>query len=341
MKTPQARTTSQSSASPANGHPPSAVGSGPLLSPFPVSAASLSTFSNLRNLELMHKFSTETYQSLSNDPSDYHVWQILVPKRSLEYDFLLNGVLAVAALHTATSIEPPAALSYIDAALEYHNMAFAPFRHALDHIAPSNCDAVFAHSIITTVIGIALPRLTSTRDEGSSMTENIVVVFELLQGVKNIIWISEPWLKTKLFTPRREFWKAAVSELDHDTDAALNKLVALNDDKMADLDPEKHRINSDAITLLRRCFSRHANALDAASVLTWLAAVDKDFVDCLRRRKPFPLLILMHWGVLLGTLDGQMWWARNSGKALVTELLRPGVFQWEGAELWPKQKMGL
>jgi len=52
----------------------------------------------------------------------------------------------------------------------------------------------------------------------------------------------------------------------------------------------------------------------------------------------------MYWGVLLGTLDGQMWWARNSGKALVTELLvalHPSVFQWEGAQLWPKQKLGL
>lgn len=293
----------------------------------------------------MHKFSTETFMSLSNDPSDFHVWQMVVPRKALEHDFLLSGILAVAALHAATLIESPAALSYIDTALEHHNMAFAPFRRALDHITPFNCDAVFAHSIITTIIGIALPRLTATRDESSNMTENIIVVFELLQGVRNIAWISEPWLHTKLFTSRREFWKeSSVTELDPETEAALNKLATLNDDTMATVDQEQHRMNRDAIALLHRCFLRHANARDAASVLTWLAAVDKDFVDRLRRRKPFPLLILMYWGVLLGTLDGQMWWARNSGKALVTELLvalHPGVFQWEGAQLWPKQKLGL
>lgn len=291
----------------------------------------------------MHKFSTETYKSLSNDPSDHDVWQMEIPRKALEHDFLLSGILAVAALHTAASIEGSAALSYIDTALEYHNVASAPYRLALDNLTPLNCDAVFAHSIITTVIGISLPRLTATRDESSNMMENIVVVFELLQGVKKIIWISKPWLHTRLFTSRHEFWKDNLSEPEPEADAALAKLTTLND-KMAALDPEQHRINRDAIMLLRRCYSRHAIARDAASVLTWLAAVDKDFVDRLRRRQPFPLLVLMHWAVLLGGLDGQMWWAKDSGKALITELsaaLQHDAFQLEGTHLWPREKMGL
>ena len=52
----------------------------------------------------------------------------------------------------------------------------------------------------------------------------------------------------------------------------------------------------------------------------------------------------MHWGVLLGELDGEMWWARNSGKALVAELLialPTEAFQWDGAQLWPKERLGL
>lgn len=300
--------------------------------------------SSLRSLELMHKFSTDTYRSLSSDASDYNVWQTEIPRKALEHDFLLNGILAIAALHTAASVEPAAALSYIDSTLEYHTAASVTYRQALDHLTQFNCDAVFAHSIITTIISIALPRLTATRDETSNMTENIVVVFELLQGVKKIIWISEPWLHTRLFTSRKEFLEALIQDPEPDADAALAELTALNDTKMATLDPEQHRINRDAIALLRRCFARHAVSRDAAAVLTWLAAVDKDFVSRLRQRQPFPLLILMHWGVLLGELDGQMWWARNSGKALVIELtaaLRHDTLQWEEPQLWPRQKMGL
>ncbi|GFG08963.1 sterol uptake control protein 2 [Aspergillus udagawae] len=305
---------------------------------------SLAKGSNLRELELMHKFSTETYLSLSNKPSDYHVWQIVIPRKALEHDFLLNGVLSVAALHIASSLKPPDALSYIDTALEYHNRAFAPYRQAIDNLTPMNCDAVFAHSVLTTVIGIALPRLTAERDKSSGITENIVVVFELLQGVSKIFKISRPWLTMQLFTSQDDSDKLTTSKLDSETERALNRLAALNDDIVATVDPDQYRIVKDAICRLHECFTQHATNRDAASVLRWLAVASKEFAHALRCRKPFPLMVLMYWGVLLGELDGKWWWAQSSGTALVSELLaalQPGDIRWEEARLWPKHKMGL
>ncbi|BCR89842.1 uncharacterized protein ACHE_51040A [Aspergillus chevalieri] len=61
------------------------------------------------------------------------------------------------------------------------------------------------------------------------------------------------------------------------------------DETLASFDPEQYRINGEFISLLRRCFSRYATSAEPS-------AVGKDFVECLRYRKPFPLLILMHWG---------------------------------------------
>ncbi|KAL4891145.1 hypothetical protein BDV59DRAFT_183286 [Aspergillus ambiguus] len=296
-----------------------------------------------RDLELMHKFSTDTYESLCNVPADRHTWQITLPRKALDYDFLMNGILAVAALHTAATTEPPEALSYLDAALEYHNQAFTPFRHAVDNITPSNCDAVFAHSVITTVIGIGLPHLTSERGERSNMTENIIVVCELLQGVSNIFKIGRSWFQTSLYA-RKKFFEEDALDLDSDTEQALNRLTAINDAMMAPVDAQYHRIIKDALTLLRRCFVRYRSSPDAASVLSWLAVVDKEFVHALRRRQPLSLLALMHWAVILGELDGKVWWAKKSGPALVSELLlalNPGDGKWEAARSWPKEKLGL
>ncbi|EAW07021.1 putative C6 transcription factor [Aspergillus clavatus NRRL 1] len=300
--------------------------------------------SSLRELELMHKYSTETYSSLSNNPLDYHVWQMAIPRKALDHDFLLSGILAVASLHIASTLEPPDALSYIDTAMEYHNQAFAPYRRAIDNLTPLNCDAVFAHSVLTTVIGIALPRLTAERDESPSITENVIVVFELLQGVSKIFRISRQWLKMKLFTSQDEVDNGPAVKLDSETDHALRRLAALNDDIVAAVDPEQYRIVKEAISLLHGCFTRYATCKDAASVLRWLATASNEFAHALRCRKPFPLMVLMYWGVLLGELDGTMWWARNSGPALVSELLavlQPGDIRWEEARLWPKHKMGL
>lgn len=298
----------------------------------------------MRDLELMHKFSTETYKSLCSSNSEHYVWQISIPRLALRYDFLMNGILAVGALHIAATTEPPASLVYIDTALQYHNLTFAPYRAAVDSINPMNCEAALAQSIITTVIGIALPGITAARGETSSMVENMIVVFELLQGVKKIHRIGESWIKLELFSRRRNYWDTGTVILDDDTRTALERLGTLNDETLASIDPNQHQVNKDAIIYLRHFSIRVANSVDPANVLAWLAMIDKEFVDNVRRRQPLALLILMHWGVLLGELDRQHWWARGSGRVLVSELLdvlHPGDIQWAKALAWPQKKMGL
>lgn len=301
-----------------------------------------STVSGVRDLELMHKFSTDTYRSLCTAESECHAWQVIIPRHALQYDFLMNGILALAALHIASTIDPPASWAYIDTALQYHSLSFAPFRTAIDNLTPLNCEAVLAQSIVTTIIGIALPRLTAERDESPSMTENIVMVFELLQGVRKIIKIGRSWIKLNLFARQSDFWENSPA-LDSDTERALTRLATLNDEILVTTDAVQHKINQDVIAHLRRCYARFFDTEDPANVIAWLAAVDKDFVENVRRRQPFPLLVLMHWGVLLGELHGQRWWARESGRALVSELLealRPGD-RWKDVLLWPQQKMEL
>lgn len=232
---------------------------------------------------------------------------------------------------------------YYETGLQYYNRSLTPFRNAIDNISPQNCNAVFAHSIVMIAISIASPRLTVTKDECASITENIVILFELLQGVKKIMQVSKSWIKLELFS-RGEFWKQTPTELDPDTEAALTHLAALNDQVMIGIYSEQHRINKTVIAHLRHCYAKFLRGADPAPVLAWLAAVDKDFVDSLRCRQPFSLLILMYWGVLLKELDGHRWWARDSGRALVSELfeaLKSGDPRWERALAWVQRKMAL
>ncbi|KAL4735631.1 hypothetical protein BDV11DRAFT_29583 [Aspergillus similis] len=295
----------------------------------------------LRRLELMHKFSTETYQSFSNSPSDFHTWQVVVPQKALHHDFLLKGILAAASLHIASSLDPSAAFTYINTALEYHNQTLTPFRHAIDDISPQSCDAVFAHSVVTTIICIALPRHTAEKDESIGAYEKIVLAAELLQGVSKILNLYRGWVTLKPFTPGSNFWDGSTMTLDQDTETALNNLSMLTDEVS---NSEQRNMFQEAVKLLRQCFVRYANSRDIASILAWLAAADKGFVYALRCRHPLALLILMHWGVLIHELDGRLWWAQNSGSALVLELLvelQSYQPRWKNILLWPKQKIGL
>ncbi|KAF3015783.1 hypothetical protein E8E15_006186 [Penicillium rubens] len=147
----------------------------------------------------------------------------------------MNGILALASLHIATTCGPSeVALMYYEAGLQYYNRSLTPFRNAIDSITPHNCDAVFAHSIVMIAIGIASPQLTGMKDECASTTKNIVILFELLQGVKKILQVSKSWIKLELFS-QGEFWKNTPAELDPDTEAALTHLSDLNDQVMADV----------------------------------------------------------------------------------------------------------
>ncbi|KAJ5679931.1 hypothetical protein N7462_008175 [Penicillium macrosclerotiorum] len=282
----------------------------------PLSPASTpSAVSGVRDLELMHKFATETFRSLCTAEPEFHVWQIVIPRLALQYDFLMNGILALASLHIANTDEAPTSLAYIDTALQYHNLTFAPFR-----------------SIVTTVIGIALPRVTAPRDENSNMTENILIVFELLQGIKKIVHIGRPWIKLTLWARQRDLGAIGPTELDSETSVAMDRLAALNDEALANIDTDQYHINKEVIDRLRHCFILHMNSGDPGNVLAWLAAVDKGFVDNVRRRQPLALLILMHWGGLnFGVVASLAARKRSVGGVIVmasaeTELVTHALF---------------
>ena len=270
-------------------------------------------------LELMHQFATDTYQSICVSDAETQTWRIHVPRLALRYRYLMNGILALASLHIAT-VDPTKTRDYIETGLEYYNMSLKPFRIAIDNLTPENCDAVFAQSIVTTIINLSLPQLLATRDNATSMTDNVIMVFELLQGVKKIMTIGRSWIRLELFLTG-EFWKNPSRNLDDHTDAALKQLATLNEHTKTNDDDIQFRINRDVIGHLRHCFMKFSHSPHPAPLLAWLATVDKGFVDSLRERQPLTLLVLAYWGLLLKDLDRQRWWARNSGRALVSELL--------------------
>ncbi|OJJ00826.1 hypothetical protein ASPVEDRAFT_40336 [Aspergillus versicolor CBS 583.65] len=293
----------------------------------------------------MHKFSTETYKSFFVLPADRHVWQSVIPRRALDHDFLLDGLLSVAALHTASSSGRQTARPYLDAAMDFQSRGLKPFQNAIQNISPENCDAVFVHSIITIVNGIVFPQIAAeiTEFASSSVLENIFTLFNLVQGTAEISKLTGPWLKKSSLIPG-DFWgSTSDSILDTEIEQALTRLRELNRQENIE-HPQRHGQIELAISRLRQCFQRYFSFRDPASVVTWLAIVDKEFVDYLHQEEPLPILVMVHWGVLLAELDGEVWWASKSGRALVSDalgILDRGGVDFGIASSWPRGKVGL
>lgn len=290
----------------------------------------------------MHKFSTETYKSVCGDRSDMEDWQILIPKLAFEHEFLLHGIFSLAALHmVATTADPEKVLYYLDTALQCNELAFAPFREALAHLTPLNCDAVFAQSAIVTIIGMALPRLNAQhRGEPFSMIETMMTVFELLQGANKISQISKPWRQASIFS--KYDWTESTA-LDPNMANAIAQLRMLNS-SIEITDSVQYSVNQEAIDSLQDSFAKFTHAPHPAPILAWLTYVKREFVGGLRARQPFQLLILMNWAVLLNELGAHFWWAKGCGGELVTELLselKDHNEKWKLILQWPQQKIGI
>lgn len=309
---------------------------------FMPSPGSSSGASAVDDLELMHHFSTETYRSLCISDSEIVTWQTLVPRLALKHRYLMHGILALASLHIASQLDTAEAVVYVDTGLLYYQMSLEPFRQAIAQLTPDNCDAVFAESVVLSAINLALSPLTATRHTASSMIEYVITAFELLQGVKKILTVGHSWIGLKLFS-EGIFWTDRSSQLDEDTASALNELALINEISKADsgVVTSQYTTNADAINHLRYCFMKFACSADPAPILSWLAAVDTKFVHALQERSPFSLVILAHWGVLLCELHNRRWWARNTGRALLSELsdlLGKSYPEWKSSLNWVEKK---
>ena len=275
-----------------------------------------------------------------------------MPQKALANDFLLYGILAFTSLHIASEDSDPAtALSYVDTALQYYNMTFAPFRNALDNLTPANCDAVFANSVLVAAIGLALPRLSVGRrdddhdDDSNSngcVIETVAVASDLVEGVTRLHTIGRTWFSSHFITDYFSLsYRLDHGILDSSTRDALSQLALLNATTVPDAD--QRAINGKALSVLEYCFSRLVDSSHhKEDTMSWLILVDKEFSACLKRREPFSLLILMHWAVLVHRLDGDVWWMRNAGRDLVSELTKELAHsdpRWDVAKIWPLQKV--
>lgn len=255
-------------------------------------------------------------------PSDSLAWQIRIPQLALDFAFLLDGLLSVAALHTATSKDPHKADAYVNIAVEFQTRSLEEFQHAIHNVSSENCAAVFAYSIFTIVHGIVVPELTHTNPAvhesyGSSRLESIFVLFELVQGTTEITKLFGPALR-RTFPADDDYWAGSSNELDEEGTVVFRRLHELNRLENSG-HSEKFQIIETAMSQLKLCWQRYRGHQDSGSVLSWLAIVERDFVKYLRQKEALALLILVQWGFLLGQLDGKVWWASNSGLALVND----------------------
>lgn len=308
--------------------------------------ASLSFPVNSRHLDLqlMHRWTASTYESCCTPGTgDVTLWQITVPALAFQYDFLLNGLLALAAFESASVLKNNGQQNsnyekYMNSAIEYQVLALSNFRAQLASPPCKDQKAAICFSLMLMVLAFASVRsgqkFSSAKEE--SIVNTAIAHFELVRGAVQVAesggdLISQNEYVQKL-TP---FQDLPFTALDPSIAEIMDKLSEMNDRRIVEAVREIQERQGQqiafweackkALRLLQECFQRCVGPVYRGYALGWLNMAGEGYVQALKANDHISRLVLMVWGVLVERLGHDVWWAQDFGISLVYELSKGDI----------------
>lgn len=291
---------------------------------------------NMRDLELLHHFTTETCFTLSNQPLSHRLWQGAVPREGFQHKFLMHGILAVAALHLCY-LKPEKQEGYRRTAAQHQDLALSLFQSVMPIITECNCHAIFALSSLIVVFAFAAPRAQNSlafTDDSEEPTGWL----SLIRGVRSILISVWPWVKNGslggLLPDGIE--QPHPRELSESMDNQINKLWRLCEKASGGSDVvEAYRETIDGLrTCYLKMYTKTSTECEVSIAFLWPTMIPQKFVTMLNSRAPEALIILAHYCVILHHLD-KYWWKFGWTVHLLDNIYRVLDQSWHSWIEWP------
>ncbi|CAN9327829.1 unnamed protein product [Alternaria alternata] len=269
-------------------------------------------------------------------------WTEAIPEEAVQYDFLMDGLLAMASLHFAF-YNPDSRRQYTEFAIRYQNEGLQKYNDTLGDINDTNCTALFAFSILINVMAIALPNADPS-SANSAHTESLMTTLELGQGI-GIIHSKSVTLLTN--GKLGSFFRPSPGDLDPDdeTKAALEKLRQHTDSLLHSnsIDEERHAVYASGIRCLGVVFGYMTSSNHLGRVIGWPAMIWPEehreaLMRLIRNGDIMALTIFMHYGVLLLHIR-HLWWGARTGISLIEDLaisVHAAGPSWGALTEWPR-----
>lgn len=302
--------------------------------------------SEVKDIELLHFYTTTTSLTLSNRPELQRIWQNVVPQIAFTHDFLLHGILAFSALHLARSQPERRSLLHAEATV-HHDIALRGFRSAMSNITPQNCDACLAFSTI-----IAAYAWASSNGTGTLFFSDLSVGEEtsnvewsgLLRGVLTLLNVAAEWMASsslKLILLPTE--PRPTDESDSELSVKLRALSQL-----WELFPgvfsgnEVDALNDTLALLLEGCaLVESSSEIDLVTILyAWPIKVPEAFLNMVRELRPEALIVLAHYSLMLNKAN-QIWFMQGMSRRLLKTIHNKIGKEWESWIAWPLQELVL
>jgi hypothetical protein len=325
-------------------------------------------FRRILELNLMHRWTSNTWKAFSCRPEDATFCQQIVPREALGCSWLLGGLFATSAIEMILCSKDVETDVYFRAAMDYMTKSTKQFRRALSNIAPESQHLLFMYSIMSVVINFMVPLCIPKASQQPNMLERIQTFFGLMRGPQIIAKMSQTAYMCGVLpsgVPLGVLADTCLDSLSDDTVHALELLRTANreihgsqlaifhdGEESSSASTTDIQTNGETydtvIDMLQLRFAEDAKDGVKMYNVYFCNAAGPEFHAAVDRAEPMAILILLYWGVLMDSLTSDYWWARLLGSDMVSQLSKIALDS-RLAEIpaarqgiaWARQKVGL
>jgi len=299
-------------------------------------------------MELIHFYITKTYSTLWTRPSGQLVWRDVVFQEALKQPALLNGILAITAIHKIVTSTTTSDFRILT--LTKQRSTLEGLLALLPSVNAESGDAIFPLSMIVSFWALASNNLppelsilstdrelhfAPTPSQNHALASPLDQFIELVRRIHPVNAIAHEARHWLLRGKYSEFMRTPeltdLPELSQETAKVLEQLKAhfQGDESLLEM------IDSPSLMSLTNQFRMLRSAEWFELIVGWAIQLQPSFIDHLRNRWPPALILLSYWAVCLHRPDG-LWWAKGWSRALITEI--DTIVKGEKAQLlsWPK-----
>ncbi|KAE8441827.1 hypothetical protein EG329_004280 [Mollisiaceae sp. DMI_Dod_QoI] len=257
---------------------------------------------------------------------------------ALRYEFLMHGILAVAALHLST-LQTARKTELLQAAMRLENVAIPSFRRLLSSNNSENIRAVFAFAGFVVPYMLAMSGSHDSSNCIPSLDNKHPHWFHSLRGLIMLLVRTQDDLAQGPLSPL--LTKCAPTDYGRNPEdihfVRIQKL--LQSTTLSSGSDEKDLAAClGALDGLRRIAasicSQCNTALKVAPLYAWPGTVSQHFLELLHQRKPETLVILAHYCVLLKRVNS-CWYFEGVGEKLLGAIDKELSEDWKHWIEWP------
>jgi hypothetical protein len=244
----------------------------------------------------------------------------------------MHGILAISALHLAHLRQNEGQADWLNIAIAHKSTALAIFSEQLHNITGSNARAMMSFAGIAVVFSFASALYCSDSDDGPCLNA-LIDLLMLARGVQTVGSQAMEFLRHSNFAPLFNITDPGATIPD-DVLLALNHLDDLNaqyGQQSGNHDPKSYER---AIQTMRELAPfTFAEPTSLTVVGGWAIRAPPEFLEGLKSREPFALVILAHFCVFLH-ITRENWCIGPWGRLILGEIVQILDSDWQRHIKW-------